>query len=197
MKNAGRVQAIGTMALLAAGLWLQGCKSTPELTQSDAQALIQAKYDQTPPAGATITIDDLGMRQGVTAKYWTKTKDYPNRFWADFTLTPEGKKALTLAKGGDVIQWRPESATDTHFSVIAFTVAANHLKAHDVGALQDEVLPGAAAAAKEAMYTESVSLDGVPGPLTEIAHNPGNKLSTKHQADFAFEAGAWKLHSIE
>jgi hypothetical protein len=80
--------------------------------------------------------------------------------------------------------------------VIAFTVAANHLKAHDVGTLQDEVLPGAAAA-KEAMYTESVNLDGVPGPLAEIAHNAGNKLSTKHQADFAFDAGAWKLHSIE
>jgi hypothetical protein len=88
------VQAIGTLALLAAGLWFGGCKSTPELTQSDAQALIQAKYDQTPAVGATITIDDLGMRQGLTAKYWTRTKEYPNRFWADFTLTPEGKKAL-------------------------------------------------------------------------------------------------------
>ena len=197
MKNPGSAQAIGTLALLAAGLWLQGCKSAPDLTQSEAQALIQAKYDQTPPAGATITIDDLGMRQGLAAKYWTKSKDYPNRFWADFTLTPEGRKALTLAKGGDVIQWRPESASDTHFSLIAFTVAANHLKARNVEALHDEVLPDASAAAKEAMYTESVSLDGVPGPLQEIAHNPGNKLSTKHQADFAFEAGAWKLHSIE
>jgi len=32
--------------------------------------------------------------------------------------------------------------------------------------------------------------------LQEIAHNPGNRLSTKRQADFTLEGGAWKLHSI-
>jgi hypothetical protein len=163
--------------------------------------MIQAKYDQTPPAGANITVDDLGMRQGITAKFWTKSKDYPNKFWADFTLTdftltPDGKKALKLSGGGDVIQWRPESPTDKNFSVVVVTVAANHLKAHDVTNIQDEVLPGVTTA-KSADFTEAVNLDGVPDGLQNIAHNPGNKLSSKRQADFSLEDGAWKLHSIE
>jgi len=51
--------------------------------------------------------------------------------------------------------------------------------------------------AKGAAYTEGVNLGGVPGPLQAIAHNPGNKLSTKRHADFSLEGGAWKLHSIE
>jgi hypothetical protein len=29
-----------------------------------------------------------------------------------------------------------------------------------------------------------------------MAHDPGNKLSTKRTATFALEAGAWKLESI-
>jgi hypothetical protein len=37
----------------------------------------------------------------------------------------------------------------------------------------------------------------VPAPLVNIAHNPGNRLSNKRQADFALENGGWKLHSIE
>jgi hypothetical protein len=37
----------------------------------------------------------------------------------------------------------------------------------------------------------------VPDPLQNIAHNPGNTLSSKRQADFSLEGGAWKLHSIE
>ena len=49
------------------------------------------------------------MRMGVTDKYWDRTKIYPNKFWADFNLTPDGKKALKLQNGGDVIQWRPRA----------------------------------------------------------------------------------------
>jgi hypothetical protein len=78
----------------------------------------------------------------VTAKYWERTKLYPNKYWADFTLTPEGKKARQLPDGGDVIKWRPESPTDKNYSVIVVTVAANHLKARDLKDVQDETLPG-------------------------------------------------------
>jgi len=46
------------------------------------------------------------------------------------------------------------------------------------------------------VYTEAVSLDGVPSALQDIAHNPGNKLSTKKTATFAVDTGAWKLQSI-
>ena len=36
-----------------------------------------------------------------------------------------------------------------------------------------------------------------PGRLQDIAHNPGNKLSNKRQAEFALDGGAWKLVSIK
>jgi hypothetical protein len=196
MRIVRTLQTLGTLALLASGTLLTGCKSAPELTATQAQALIQASYDQTVPVGANIVVNDLGMRQGATAKYWARTKVYPNKYWADFTLTDDGKKALKLANGGDVIEWRPDSPTDSKFSVTVITVAANHLKAHDVSNIQDEVVP-AVDTAKGAGYIEGVSLDGVPQPLQDIAHNPGNRLSRKRHADFSLEGGSWKLHGIE
>jgi hypothetical protein len=181
--------------LAVSGMVLSGCKTAPDLTEASAQALIQAKYDAQPPAGVNVRVDDPGMLQGINAKYWTRTKMYPNKFWADFTLTADGKKALKLPGGGEVIQWRPDSAEDKNYSVMVVTVAANHLKAHDVTNLRDEVVPGVTGTAKVADYSESVSMDGVPAPLAAIAHNPGNKLSSKHTANFALDNGAWKLFS--
>ncbi len=153
--------------------------------------MIQAKYDQTPAVPANITVNDTGMGQGVTAKYWLGTKRYPNGYWADFTLTPDGKKVLTLASGGDVIQWRPDSPSDPHASVIVMPVVANHLKARDVG----EIL--SVGDTRTASFTEDINLDGVPQPLQDIAHNPGNKLSSSRQATFVLTNGAWTLQSIE
>lgn len=196
MKNAVKIFVFAVLAILGAGWMLTGCKSAPEFTQANAQALIQAKYDQDPAVGANITVDHLGLSQGITNKLWTLTKVYPNKYWADYTLTPDGKKAVKLPGGGDVLQWRPDSADDKGYSVLVATVAANHLKAHDVSDPQDEVLPGVSTA-KGAAFTEGVNLDGVPDGLQQIAHNPGNKLSTKRQADFVLDGGAWKLHSIE
>jgi hypothetical protein len=37
----------------------------------------------------------------------------------------------------------------------------------------------------------------LPSPLQGIAHNPGNKLAIRRQADFELDGGAWKLKSIE
>ena len=118
------------------------------------------------------------MRQGVMAKFWDRTKVYPNKLWADFKLTPDGKKAVTLPGGGDVIEWRPANQDDTNYTIVVITVPANHLRAHDMGDLQDEMLTGSAAA-KEGKYIEGVNLTGVPQVLDDIAHNPGNKLSTR------------------
>ncbi len=191
MKNAGKMLVIGTLGFLSAGWLLGGCKSTPELTQANAQALIQAKYDQTPAVGAYIVVDQQGLARGVTAKYWELTKLYPNKFWADFTLTPEGKKVLSLQKGGDVIHWQPLNAGDKNFSVVVVTVKANHLKAHDVGDPQDDV-----GGTKTASYVETVSLDGVPNDLQIMSNGPGNRLSSRHVATFALDGGAWKLQSI-
>lgn len=191
MKNSLNVKTLGVAALLGAAMLFTGCKTAPDLTAANAQALIQAKYDASPAVGAAITVSDLGMRQGAVAKYWDRTKIYPNKYWADFVLTADGKKAVTLTGGGDTIQWRPQSPDDKTFSVVVTTVAANHLKAKDVKDPQDEV-----GGTKSVIYTESVSLDGVPSALTDIAHNPGNKLSTKRTATFAVDGGAWKLQSI-
>jgi hypothetical protein len=179
------------VALLSAALLMAGCKSAPDLTATQAQALIQASYDQSQPTGVAITVFDLGMRQGVTAKYWDRSKAYPNNYWADFKLTDEGKKVVTLAGGGDVIQWRPDSPADKNFSVVVTTVATNHLKTRDVQDPQDVV-----GGTKTAVFTEVVPLDGVPAPLQDMAHNPGTKLSTTRTATFTLENGAWKLQSI-
>jgi hypothetical protein len=191
VKNAAKMLVLGTLSFLGAGLLLSGCKSQPELTKANAQALIQAKYDQTPAVGANILVNEMGLAEGITAKYWERTKLYPNKFWADFTLTPEGKKVVKLQNGGDVIQWHPENAGDKNFSMVVVTVAANHLKAHDLGDPQDEV-----GGTKSVSYVESVNLDGVPSALEVISHNAGNKLSTRHVATFVVDAGAWKLQSI-
>jgi hypothetical protein len=192
VKNGRILKGLGVAAWLGVGLLLAGCKSTPELSQANALAMIQAKYDQTPPAGVTIVVNNQGMLEGIAAKYWTRTTIYPNRTWADFTLTPDGEKVIKLQGGGKVIQWRPQSATDQNYSIDIVTVAANHLKAHGLETLQDE-----AGGTKGADYTESVDLTGVPDALQAIAHNQGNQLSVRRHAEFIYTNGAWKLQSIE
>ncbi len=191
VKNAVKLQILGVLVLLGAGLWIAGCKSAPELTQAQALTMIQAKYDQTPAEPVSITVNSTGMVQGVTAKYWFETKRYPNGYWGDFTVTPDGKKVLKLASGGDVIQWRPDNPSDSNFVVVIQTLATNHLKARDVGQIQT------VADTRIASFTENVNLDGVPEPLQNIAHNPGNKLSSLRQATFVLTNGAWTLQSIE
>ena len=191
MKNSLRMWVLGGVAFAGMGVFISGCKSAPELTASQAQSLIQAKYDADPPVAATVNIDDLGMRQGVTAKYWDRSKSYPIKWWADFKLSDAGKKAITLPKGGDTIEWRPDNADDKNFSVVVMTAATNHLKARDVKDPQNE-----ADGTKTVVFNESVSLEGVPAPLAEIAHNPGNKLATRRTATFVVDNGAWKLQSI-
>jgi hypothetical protein len=191
VKNTLNLKVLAVAAILGTGLLLSGCKSAPELTAAQAQALIQAKYDAAPAVGANITVNDLGIQQGFTAKYWTRTKVLPNKYWAEFTLTADGKKAIKLPKGGDVIEWQPSSATDKSYSVLVVSAATNHLKARDVKDPQDDV-----GGTKSVVFSEAVSLDGVPAALADIAHNPGNKLSTKKTATFVVDGGAWKLQSI-
>ncbi|HTX75729.1 MAG TPA: hypothetical protein VMD29_05950 [Terracidiphilus sp.] len=192
MKKLFEVCALGALAAVGAGLLMSGCKSTPELSKDTAQSLIQAQYDKQ-PSGVTITVDETGLKQGLTAGYWKLTKVYPNNRWADYTLTPDGKKILKLDGGGDVIQWRPEQGSP--FSFLIVTTATNPLKVRDVQDPQDEVLPGSSAA-KSVTFTEAVNLTGVPQPLQDIAHNPGNKLSSQKQADLTWDGMNWKLHGI-
>ena len=192
MKQAGKWQVLVALGMLGAGLVLAACKSAPPLTKDQALALIQAKYDSMPPAAASIAVNDTGMQEGVSAKYWVGTKRYPNGYWGDFQLTPDGKKVVSLVGGGDVIQWRPESPKDPHYAIGVMTVAVNHLKARDIGDIQDQAGGG-----KAAEYTEDVVLTGVPDALQGIAHNPGNRLSTARTATFVLSNGAWTLQSVD
>ena len=196
VKNTLRMKTLGVAALLGVGMVVAGCKSAPDLTQSQAQSMIQAKYNQGTPVGTAIVVNDAGMGQGALAKLWDRTKVYPNKYWADFKLTDAGKKAVTLSGGGDVIEWRPDSATDTKYFVTMTTVAASPLKALNVGTPSDEMVAGADTA-KGVDYTEGVDLTGVPDVLQQIAHNPGNQLSSKRHADFVLTNGAWTLKGIE
>lgn len=190
-------KTLGAAALVSSALVVSGCKSAPELTKDQALALVQAKYDQTAPVGVNILVNDPGMLEGATAKIWTRTKVYPNKIWADFTLTPDGKKMVTLPGGGDVIQWRPDNPGDKNYSINVTTTVSNHLKARAMGDLQDEMIAGADTA-KGADYTEGESLAGVPQVLQDmIANNPENKVAAKKHADFALANGTWTLKSIQ
>lgn len=189
-------KTLGVLFLGCAGFVAAGCKSAPDLTPTQALALVQAKYDQTTPVGVNILVNDPGMLSGAKAKLWERTKVYPNKLWADFKLTPDGKKAVVLPGGGDVIEWRPANLDDKNYTIVVTTVASNHLRAHDMGDLQDEMMAGADTS-KEGKFTEGMNLTGVPQVLQDIAHNPGNKLSTKKQADFVLTNGTWTLKSIE
>jgi hypothetical protein len=184
------------MALLGAGMAFTGCKSAPDLTQTQALALIQAGYDHAQPQGISIMVNNDGMVQGALAKYWNRTTIYPNKYWADFKLTDEGKKVVKLPAGGDTIQWRPDSLDDKNYMYRIVTVQANHLRARDVGDISDEMVAGVDTA-KGTDFTEGVDLTGVPDTLQQIMHTPGNKLSAKRHADFALVNGAWAVHSVQ
>lgn len=181
--------------LLVAGWTLAGCNTAPDLNKNQAQGLIQTRYDQTPPAGVNIRVDDGGMGQGALAKLWNRTTVYPNHYWSDFQLTPEGKRAVKLPDGGDLIRWRPSAGVDPHYAVNMTAITTSHMRARDLGEIEDEMLPGNDNA-KGVNYFEVVDLTGAPDAVQQIAHRPGNQLSVRRHADFVLENGAWRLHSI-
>ncbi len=191
MKNGVHAGRVSLVVLICAGVLAAGCKSAPQLTQANATALIEASYAQAAPAPATLVVKDLGMREGITAKYWTGIKKYPNGYWADFKLTDDGKKLVTLASGGDTIAWRPDGPNDLNYSVTMNTVVASHLKAQNFGDVEDS------GNGKTVAFTEAVDLSGLPGPLQRIAQNSGNTLTTRREANFVLKNGAWALDSVQ
>jgi hypothetical protein len=178
--------------LLAAGLLAGGCKQAPELTRDQATAMIEANYAQAAPVPTTIVVNDLGMREGIAAKYWIGVRKYPNGYWGDFKLTDEGKKLVKLTDGGgDTITWRPNGPNDLNFAVVMTTVATSHLKAQDIGDVEDN------GNGKVVEFTEAVDLSGLPNALQTIAQNSGNTLTTQRQANFVLKNRAWVLDSIQ
>ena len=191
VKNAVRIQALAVLVLLGAGGFLAGCKSAPDLTQDQAKTMIQAKYDKDPGTVFNIAVDDPGMQKGVHANYWLLVKRYPNGYWGDFKLTPDGAKVVKPQGGGDTIQWRPDGPSDPKYTVVVVPVALSKLKARsldDVQAIGDT---------RTVTFMEDVDLSSLPAPLQSIAQNPANKLSTKRMATFTLVGGAWALQSIQ
>jgi hypothetical protein len=193
VKRALKFEVLGALLLMGAGWWIAGCKSTPDLSKADAQKLVQSYLDQQPAETFIINVDERGLKQGFDAKYWKLTKVYPNKKWADYDLTDDGKKLVTLNGGGTTIQWRPDDMGKAHFYIT--TVATGHPKVKDVQDPQDDIVPGVDTA-KSAVFHEDVDLTGLPDPLQEMAHNTGNVLSSKRHADFALDGGNWKVHGV-
>jgi hypothetical protein len=195
VKNAVKVQALAALVLLGVSGFLAGCKSAPELTKDQATAMIQAKYDKDAGTVFNIAVDDPGMQKGVHSNYWLLVKRYPNGYWGDFKLTPDGVKVLKLQGGGDTIQWRPDGpATDQRYSnytIVVIPLVASKLKTHNIGDVQT------IADTRTVTYMEDVDLSNLPAGLQAIADNPANKLSTKRMATFALANGAWALQSIQ
>lgn len=196
VKSKMQMKTLGGIALLGLGMVFSGCKSAPELSQSQALSLIQADYDHSDPQGISIEVDNDGMVQGALAKYWNRTTIYPNKYWADFKLTDEGKKLVKLPAGGDKIEWRPSGLADKNYTYRIVTVQQNHFKAREVGDISDEMTAGVDTA-KGANFIEGVDLTGVPDTLQQMLRGPNNKLSARRHAVFALVNGAWTVHSIQ
>ena len=182
---------LAAAAALGAGLVAVGCKQAPDLTQANATSMIEANYAQAAPVPATIVIGDLGMRQGIEAKYWQGVKRFPNGYWADFKLTDDGKKLIKLADGGDTINWRPDGPSDMRYGVTVTTVPTVHLKAQGIGDVEDN------GGGKSVAFTEAEDLSGLPAALQGIAQNSADTLTTRRVANFVLTNGAWKLQSIQ
>ena len=191
MKRAFQCGFLGVL-IMGAGLAVTGCKSAPPLSQADAQNLIQAYYAQQPPSSVNIYVDSTGLRQGFDAKYWKLTKVYPNKRWADYDLTDDGKKTVKLDTGS-TIQWRPDDQGKAHFYVT--TVQTNRPVIKEVSDPQDDVVPGVDTA-KSCKFTVDANLTGLPDPLRQMAHNTGNILSERHTAEFALVNGKWTVHDV-
>jgi len=191
VKNAVKIQTFAALVLLGAGGFLAGCKSAPELTQDQATTMIQAKYDKDPGTVFNIAVNDRGMQQGVHANYWLGVKRYPNGYWGDFKLTPDGMKVVKLQSGGDTIQWRPEGPNDPSYTIIVVPLVPSKLKLRNPGEVET------VADTRTVTYMEDVDLSNLPAPLQALANNPANKLSTKRMATFTLVGGAWTLQSIE
>jgi len=153
--------------------------------------MIQANYDKSAGAPFDISVDDRGMQQGVSAKYWVGVRRYPNGYWGDFKLTDDGKKLIKLPGGGDTIQWRPEGPSDPKYVIVVEPLVASKMKVRSVGDVQNS------GDDRIVTYMEEVDLSALPAPLQAIAQNPVNKLTTQRQATFVLTNGAWTLKSAE
>lgn len=183
---------LGMWSAAVLGVITLGCQHGPKLTKEQAVALIQAEYDHEAPVSAIIQVNDAGMKEGVIAKYWDRSKAYPNHVWADFKLTDTGKKLVKLPDGGDTILWHPDSPTDMRYKITLSLVAANHLKAEDASEPQK-----VAGGSEQMVYEEVTRLQGVPEPVQDMARDSHTRVAAPRTANFVIDNGGWKLQSIQ
>jgi hypothetical protein len=98
---------------------------------------------------------------------------------------------VKLPGGGAVIQWRPESPTDSRYVIVVVPLVSSRQKTRSLGEVQS------LGDSRTVTYFEDVDLSGLPDGLQNIAHDPMNKLSTQRVATFVLTNGAWTLQSIE
>jgi len=194
VKRVMKLGFLGVLSIVGAVWAVTGCKSASELSQSEAQKLIQAYYDQQTEEPVHIYVDYTGLKQGVDAKYWKVVKAFPaNKNWGDLDLTDEGKKVYKLEDGSNTIHWRPDEQNKGHFYVN--TVQTSHPKVMEVSEPQDDVVPGVDTA-KSCKFTRDENLDGMPDTVKKMAHDVGNILTQRLTAEFALDNNAWKVHGI-
>ena len=92
MKIAAKLLVLGTVSFLGAGMLLSGCKSAPELTKANAQALIQAKLDQSPAVGESV---------GVSMKL----RKFGETFGEGMSDATTGAEAVAKTAGPDSEMW--------------------------------------------------------------------------------------------
>ena len=63
MKIAAKINVLLALAIMEMGMVVAGCKSAPPLTQDQALAIIEAKYDATPGVGASIIVKNQWRRR--------------------------------------------------------------------------------------------------------------------------------------
>ena len=84
-----------------------------------------------------------------------------------------GKKLIKLSSGNDVIQWRPSSPTDK-----AFLHRCHHYCLEASQSSRHQGHSGCRRQDQDGRIHEGVDLSDLPQPLVDIAHNPGNQLTT-------------------
>ena len=101
------------------------------------------------------------------------------------------RKWSSCPQGGDTIQWRPDGPTDPHYCHRRGAAGREPPESAQPGRY-----PEPWGTPRRVTFIEDVDLSGMPDALQNIAHNPGNKLSTLRLATFVLINGAWTLQSI-
>ena len=80
------------------GLDMSGCKSAPDLTAAQALSMVQAKYDQTPPVGVNILVNDPGMLAGGDGEALGSDEDLSEQDLGRFQADSRGEEGSCASR---------------------------------------------------------------------------------------------------